>query len=351
MLYVDHRNRRTTYADPRLAFATEIVEENPMLSEFRQRFDASSKALQVLHGVNLTGKSALITGASSGVGFETARALACHGCHVLMAVRDLNKGQKAVEAIRRDRPHAECSLIPVELTSLKSVSTCAERVKEHCEHLDALILNAGVFGIDFCLTEDGLEQMFQVNYLSHVYLAHLLKPLLGKDRSSRVVFLSAESHRFASLTSETISSYSAVSPVSSNSFPSSIFAYNNSKLLCLMFSLEADARRTRKWNQVQWFAVHPGNMVSGTGLSRNWWLYRLLFTLVRPFAKSAEQAAGSVAFAAFAPEAAALPMTYVNNCFPCVPSALARDQVGRDAVWKLTQDILREKVGDEELEL
>lgn len=151
--------------------------------------------MQVLHGRDLNGKYALITGANTGIGYETARSLARHGCHVILACRNVTEGLKAVERIREEKLSAgqNCNVLPLDLASLQSVKMLANLVIENYKKLDMLILNAGVFGISHTLTEDGYETLFQVNHLSHFYLTLLLQNLLIAN--SRVVILSSESHR------------------------------------------------------------------------------------------------------------------------------------------------------------
>lgn len=100
-----HINKKTTYTDPRLAFATE-EKETP--NDFRQQFDPSSTALQVLHGRDLSGKVAIVTGANEGIGYETTRALAYHGAHVILACRDMEKAKSAMEKITSERVCVYC---------------------------------------------------------------------------------------------------------------------------------------------------------------------------------------------------------------------------------------------------
>lgn len=95
-----HINKKTTYTDPRLAFATE-EKETP--DDFRQEFDSSSTALQVVHGRDLSCKVAIVTGASDGIGYETTRGLAYHGAHVILACRDVEKSKSAMERITKER--------------------------------------------------------------------------------------------------------------------------------------------------------------------------------------------------------------------------------------------------------
>lgn len=231
MIYVDRTNDKRTYIDPRLAFAVENLPRN--ISEIRQRFDCSSTAFQVLHGQDLTGKVAVVTGANCGIGFETTRSLAFFGCRVLLACRSRASAEEAISKIAIEKASAgeRCSFIPLDLCSLESVKTAATLICEHTNHIDILILNAGVFGLPHTLTPDNLETTFQVSHLSHFYLSKLLEPRL--DRRSRVVVLSSESHRFSSLPPIGLSE-DVLSPPPSRY--SSMTAYNNAKLCNVLFA-------------------------------------------------------------------------------------------------------------------
>ena len=355
IVYVDHENKKTTYSDPRLAFAVEVQEDGTTgLENFRQRFDASSKALQVLHGQDLSGQLAVVTGANSGIGYEIARTLGRCGCAVVFACRDLAKAEVAIGKLRAERPLAKCQAMHLDLSSLASIKRFADNFNsrfvnsDNLTGLDYLILNAGVLGLPFGLTEDGFDTTFQVNYLGHFYLANLLRPQLVKSRlpkGAKIVSVSAECHRFSSLDSpDMFTSETLLSPTSDRAFNSTV-ANNDSKLCCLMFSMEADS----KWNHyecgkntIRSIAVHPGNMIS-SGLPRNWWLYQVMFSLVRPFCKSLQQGASSAVFAAASPEMSSASGIYINNCFPCQPSSICRNIEARQNLWRTSKAMLKAK--------
>ena len=126
-----------------------------------------------------------MTGASSGVGYETARALARHGCRVVMACRSEERAEAAMARIRKERSQAMLRFLPLDLQSLDSVKRFVMRFRVEFDKLDFLVLNAGVFGLGHRVTEDGFETMMQVNYISHFYLTLLLHKTLCASYRSR----------------------------------------------------------------------------------------------------------------------------------------------------------------------
>ncbi|XP_075212435.1 WW domain-containing oxidoreductase isoform X2 [Lycorma delicatula] len=337
IIYIDKENGRTTYTDPRLAFA---VEEKEFPMDIRQRFDSSTTARQILQGRDLSGKTAVVTGANCGIGFETARALALHGCTVVFACRSYEKGEEAIKKIKTERQQVKCITTEIDLGSFKSVQNFATSFKKRFKTLDILILNAGVFGLPYTNTVDGLETVIQVNHLSHVYLTLLLEEPLSKAAPSRVVVVSSESHRYTNLSADTVSE-NVLSPTSSSYW--SMMAYNNSKLCNILFA----NKLAQKWQSkgICVYSLHPGNLISSY-LSRYWWPYRLFFALVRPFTKSLEQAASSTVYCATALELENVTALYVNNCFPCNASNLARDETLAAKVWDISLAIIKKYFPD-----
>ncbi|KPI92886.1 WW domain-containing oxidoreductase [Papilio xuthus] len=337
-LYVQHETGNKTYVDPRLAFATE---EKKHVNDFRQRFDSSTTAFQVLHGIDLSGKFALITGCNAGIGYETAKSLARHGCNILMANRNMEATKKAIADIVKETNASEDNLksIHLDLASLESVKKCAMTVKTiFSDYLDILILNAAVFGLPYTETIDKLETTFQVNYLAHLYFTLLLEPLLKKG--TRVIFVSSESHRFASLQNV----FTQQNVAMTRDSYSSMMAYNNSKLYMVMIAKILSEEWRDK--QICVNSLHPGNMVY-TNLSKSWWLFRLLFFIVRPFTKSMQQAAATTVYTAVASELDNVTGLYFNNCYYCAPSELSRDEDLAWEVFTLSLKTIEERMGSD----
>lgn len=335
IIYVNSQTNFQSFTDPRLAFAQELASEVKSTDPVRQRFDASSTALSVLHGKDLTGKIALITGCNTGIGFETAKSLAIHGCGIIFACRNRKAAEEAFEEITKERRDFTFNFIQLDLSSLVSCKKFCEDVKLQFQLIHFLILNAGVFALPHTLTpEDGIETIFQVSHLSHFYITMQLSDLLNHE--SRVIIVSSESHRLATLPSAGLSR-EHLSPPSTKFW--SMIQYNNAKLCNVLFAHELG----RRWQSkgISAFCCHPGNMVS-TSLQRNWWFYRLLFAIVRPFTKSLQQAAATTVYCATAPELTGLTGIYFNNCYICEPSKLSQSEELARELWNLSHTMIND---------
>ncbi|XP_005103964.1 WW domain-containing oxidoreductase [Aplysia californica] len=332
--FVDHVNQKTTYTDPRLAFAEE-VKDTPL--DFRQKFDGSSTALQVLQGRDLTGKFALITGASCGIGLETARSLAIHGATVVMACRNMEAAHAGRALILAEQPKAQVEVLHVDFCCLRSVKDMAEQYQQKGWPLHLLILNAGVFGLPHSTTEDGLETTFQVNHLAQFYLTKLLINTLMRSAPARVIVVASESHRFSDLKESNIS-LDKLSPKSGQYWHMS--AYNNSKLCNILFSNELNSRLSP--HGITANALHPGNMMSSQ-LSRYSWFYQIIFTLVRPFTKSMQQGAATTVYCSIADELTNVGGLYFNNCCRCLPTKSAENKALAVTLWSISEHFLNKK--------
>ncbi|KAG5667716.1 hypothetical protein PVAND_015687 [Polypedilum vanderplanki] len=330
ILFINKEKNIQSFTDPRLAFAQEEAGHT-----VRQKFDSSSTAISVLHGKDLTGKVALITGSNCGIGLETAKSLAFYGCEIIFACRNREATLKVISDITEERKgNCKLKFIQVDLASIRSCVKFCEEVKQQYQHIDYLILNAGLFGIPHTLTEDGIEAIFQVCHLSHFFIVNNLSNLL--NHFSRVIVVSSESHRFANLPKKGLTrEHLSVS----NCKYWAMMAYNNAKLCNVLYACELG----RKWQSrgISVFALHPGNMVS-TKLQRNYWFYRLLFFLVRPFTKSLQQAAATTVYCATAQELTGLTGIYFNNCYICEPSKLSQDENLAKELWNLSEKMIGE---------
>jgi len=226
-----------------------------------------------------TGRIAIVTGANTGLGYDTARALATRGAKVVLAVRDTDKGKTAAANIAGVSPQADVVVARLDLSSLKSVRTAAEELKAAFPRIDLLINNAGVMYTPKQTTADGFELQIGTNHLGHFALTGLLLENLLPVEGSRVVTVASNAHKqradihFDDLQSER--SYNRVA------------AYNQSKLANLMFTYELQRRLAAKNAPTMAVAAHPG--LSGTDLMRT--LPRLLRPAIGLVGQSPEKGA------------------------------------------------------------
>lgn len=158
-------------------------------------FNAQSTATEVIAGHDLSGKTALVTGASSGLGVETVRALLVAGAEVILAVRDSAKGEQVARELRGSTGNARTHVLKLDLGSLASVRQAAEQFHARWSRLDLLVNNAGVMATPQSYTPDGFELQFGTNHLGHYLLTLLLLSALQAAAPARVVVLSSSGHR------------------------------------------------------------------------------------------------------------------------------------------------------------
>ncbi len=204
---------------------------------------------------SLHGKTAIITGANSGIGLETASTFAEQGASVIMAVRNLEKGYMARDLIIADYRHADIDVMELDLADLDSIRFFTESYREKYTTLDLLINNAGVMTPPYSKTKDGFELQFGSNHLGHFALTGLLLPLLTSTPESRVVTVSSLAHKGADIFFDNLDG--------SNGYKAMKF-YGQSKLANLMFAQELDKRLKQHDKSTMSIACHPG--ISATNL-------------------------------------------------------------------------------------
>jgi NAD(P)-dependent dehydrogenase (short-subunit alcohol dehydrogenase family) len=219
-------------------------------------FDATSTTDEVLDGVNLAGKRALVTGVSAGLGVETARALAAHGAEVVGAARDLAKAKAATTEVRAAATNGGgLRFVELDLASLASVRACADALVADGDGFDLVIANAGVMACPFGKTADGFETQFGANHLGHFVLVNRIAALMKPG--SRLVNLSSAGHRYSDVDLD--------DPNFDRAPCDPWVAYGRSKSANVLFAVEFDRRH--RASGVAATAVHPGGIQ--TELSRH----------------------------------------------------------------------------------
>jgi len=241
-------------------------------------------------------KTAVITGATGGLGYETALALAKAGSEVILTGRDDRKGRSAIEKISREvTGGAKVSYEHLDLASLASVAEFSQRMHSR-KSLDLLINNAGVMALPRRqTTADGFEMQFGTNYLGHFALTARLMPLLRRASGPRVVSISSLAHRTGFIDFDDLQGARVYSPWK---------AYGQSKLATLMFALELQRRSDAAgWNLIS-NAAHPGFARTNLFTSGPGGLVSLASGFAAPlFGHSAADGARPILFAATSPEA------------------------------------------------
>jgi NAD(P)-dependent dehydrogenase (short-subunit alcohol dehydrogenase family) len=244
------------------------------------------------------GKRAVVTGANSGIGYETALSLANAGAEVILAARSEQKGQEALAKICALSPRAKVRLELLDLSKLASVADFSRRLNAEGQPLDILINNAGVMALpQRQVTADGFEMQLGVNYLGHYALTAQLLPLLRKARAPRVVNLSSLMHRVGRMHFDDLQLERGYTPNK---------AYGQSKLAMLMFALELQRRSdANDWGLMS-NAAHPGiaaTALIANGLGNAGFASRFSLGFVHIFGQSAAAGALPTLYAATSAEA------------------------------------------------
>jgi NAD(P)-dependent dehydrogenase (short-subunit alcohol dehydrogenase family) len=308
-------------------------------------FGFSSTTDDVLAGVDLTGRRILVTGASTGLGEETARALAAHGALLTLPVRDLARGERAAERIAASVPGANLELRELDLSSLASVRQFADGFLAEHDTLDVLINNAGIMACPQATTVDGFELQFGTNHLGHFLLGVLLTPaLLAADRA-RLVSLSSRGHAFSDVDLEDWNfEHTVYEP---------FVAYGRAKTANALFAV--GYQRRFGGSGVTALSVHPGGIHTELGrhMTRETiaTITSQLASRGRPFTwKTIPQGAATSVWAATAPDLAGHGGAYLEDCHVAEVSAddarqdgvrpYAIDPERAEALWALSERLV-----------
>lgn len=245
---------------------------------------------------DLHGRIALVTGASSGLGLETARALAQRGAQVLLACRDPQRGEAARQQLATTA-RGPLQVLPLNLADLAAVAAAAQQVRQQCARLDLLINNAGIMAVPRHLSADGFELQFATNHLGHFALTLALLPLLTQTPASRVVTVTSGIHQLGRI---------AFDDLQGEQHYDRWRAYAQSKLANTMFALELQQRLRQQGATTLSLAAHPGiartNLQAASVAASGRRSEALALRWLAPLFQSAAQGARPQLHAATAPQ-------------------------------------------------
>ncbi|KAL6105193.1 rdh11 [Pungitius sinensis] len=276
---------------------------------------------------SLEGKVALITGANTGIGKETALELAVRGARVIMACRNVDKGEEAADRIRAAYPEALVEVRELDLADTCSIRAFAQKFLAEVNHLHILINNAGVMMCPYTKTIDGFEMHIGVNHLGHFLLTSLLIGLLKRSAPARIVVVSSLAHNFGWIRFHDLHSQGSYN---------SGLAYCQSKLANVLFTREC-ARKLRGTG-VTVNSVHPGTVNSD--LTRHSTLMTIFFTVFSTFLKTPREGAQTSIYCAVADELHSISGKHFSDCAPAFVAPQGRSEDTARRLWVASCELL-----------
>ncbi len=289
-------------------------------------FGAQSTALEVTEGIDLTGKTALITGCNSGLGFETMRVLSLRGASIIGAARTEDKAAEALAAI-----NAQGTAVACELGDLASVAACGKTVRALGTPIDMLILNAGIMALPELEQINGIEKQFFVNHIGHFALTSFLLHQVIAAPQGRIVVVSSSGHEFApegGIDFTNLSGERDYAPWT---------AYGVSKLANGLFTLEL-TKRLAETNATA-NCIHPGIINTNLGRHFPWWQQLGASLFGWAFMKSVEEGAATQTYVATAPALAGYSGYYFADCNPLLPDPRMLNEQQAAELWKVYEQI------------
>ena len=275
-------------------------------------------------------KNCFITGATNGIGKETALALAAQGMHLFVMARNRQKGEALKQEIHRQTGNTQVTLFYGDMERLADVRRVAQEFLALKLPLHVLVNNAGVVNMPRAETPDGYEVMFGVNHLAPFLLTNLLLPALKAAAPSRIVIVASDAHRFVrSLNFDDLQS---------KTVPFKGMKYYGASKLCNIYFMRELAKRL-EGSGVTVNALHPGWVATGLG-ANNGLIGKILIPLQKPFARSPKKGAESSIYLASSPDVEGVSGKYFFNCKEHKPSVAARDDAAAKRLWDISEGLV-----------
>ncbi|XP_035215987.1 retinol dehydrogenase 12-like isoform X2 [Stegodyphus dumicola] len=291
-------------------------------------FSRKCRSTALLHG-----KTVLITGGNTGIGKETALDLAGRGAKVIIACRDVEKGNDAVEEIQQKVPDANIIVKHLDLASLRSIRKFAEDILHSEPFIHILINNAGIAGCPKSKTEDGFEMQFGVNHLGHFLLTNLLLERIKVSSPARIVNVSSLAHIFGKINFNDINLDHGYHP---------LLAYARSKLANILFTRELAKRL--KGTGINTYCLHPGVVHTGLGRHLGHSISRIIGVIYqgcsRMFFLSPYKGAQTTIYCAVEESLAYDSGYYYSDCTKVQPSTRATDDDLAKKLWEVSENLV-----------
>lgn len=279
----------------------------------------------------LHGKTVIVTGSNTGIGKTTAIDLAQRGARVILACRCKQRGEAALEEIRRESGSSQVVFMQLDLGSLKSIRSFVETFLKSEPRLDILINNAGI-----CLqgqTEEGFGLMFGVNHLGHFLLTNLLLDRLKECGPSRIINVSSMAHNFGKIDFDCLTTHKALGL--GTSFIHVLQIYCDSKLCNVLFNHELAKRL--QGTKVTCYALHPGAISSELGRNTGLFLHIVLKPITTFFFKNTVQGCQTTLHCALEEGIEHLSGRYFSNCTVRDLFAKAKDDAAAKKLWEISE--------------
>ena len=281
---------------------------------------------------SMNGKVVLITGGTSGIGKATAVVLASMGAEVVIVGRNEERGERAVEEIRRESGNEKVSLMLADLSVQADVRRLAEEFKERHDRLDVLVNNAGLVQSERTETPDGIETQLAINHLAPFLLTNLLLDLLKASAPSRIVTVSSDAHRWGKLDLDDLQSRKRYRGMQ---------VYGMTKLANILFTRELAERL--EGTGVTANTMHPGGVNTNFGNNQRGPM-SLLFRAFKPFMRTPEQGADTLIYLASSPEVEGMIGKYLADRKVKVASDAAYDETLQKKLWEASEKLTGLKV-------
>ena len=278
---------------------------------------------------DLSGKTCLITGATSGIGNATALALAQMGAQLVLVCRDRGRGEQTRSEIQARTPKARVEVMLADLASQQEIRRLAGEFLTSGRPLHLLINNAGIVNTSRSVTIDGIETVFAVNHLAYFLLTHLLLDRLKQSAPARIVNVASEAHKLSGMNFDDLQAERRYRTMR---------VYGQSKLANILFTYEL--ARLLQGTGVTVNCLHPGAVATGLGANNGVWA-KPIIKLLGLFLRSPEQGAATSIYLASSGEVEGVSGQYFVDCQPRRSSPASYDEASAQRLWEISERMTR----------